>query len=72
MKETDEVLLEIYEREWKSLMNKVNEVEEYIVQTRARIKNKAAEQSVQPTLLTVCPKCGGWLKGGECENCTLP
>lgn len=23
-------------------------------------------------VLTVCPKCGGWLKGGECENCTLP
>jgi hypothetical protein len=23
-------------------------------------------------LPTVCPKCGGWLKGGECENCTLP
>ena len=33
---------------------------------------EAAQQSVQPTLLTVCPKCGGWLKGGECENCTIP
>lgn len=22
--------------------------------------------------LTVCENCGGWLKGGECENCNSP
>lgn len=22
--------------------------------------------------LTVCQNCGGWLKGGECENCNSP
>ena len=34
-------------------------------------------QEVRPTPraldgLTVCEKCGGWLKGGECENCNSP
>jgi len=47
---SDEELLEMYEREWKSLMDKVNEIEENIVQTRLRIeKRNAAQQSVRPT-----------------------
>jgi hypothetical protein len=41
---SDEELLEMYEREWKSLMDKVNEVEENIVQIRKRIANNAAQQ----------------------------
>lgn len=31
-----------------------------------------AAQSVQSDGLTVCENCGGWLKGGECENCNSP
>jgi hypothetical protein len=33
---------------------------------------EAAQPSAQPMTDTICPKCGGWLKGGECENCILP
>ncbi len=31
-----------------------------------------AQKSAQADVLTVCEICGGWLKGGECENCNSP
>jgi uncharacterized paraquat-inducible protein A len=33
---------------------------------------EAAQQGVQADGLTICQNCGGWLKGGECENCNSP
>ena len=36
----DKELLETLEREWKSLMNRINEIEEEIVSIKARIEEK--------------------------------
>ena len=41
---TDDELLEMYEREWKKLMDEVNEVEEKIV----HVKNRIAKNAAQP------------------------
>jgi hypothetical protein len=52
---SDDELLEMYEREWKSLMDKVNEVEENIVQIRKRITNNAAQQMLAPDVAESAP-----------------
>ena len=54
---SDEELLEMYEREWKILMNKVNEVEENIVQIRKRITSNAAQQMLAPDVAESPQKC---------------
>lgn len=40
----DTELLEALEREWKSLMNRINEIEEEIVSIRARIEEKESAE----------------------------
>lgn len=45
---TNEEQLESLEREWKSLMNQVNEVERKIVQLRGIISKEAAQQKRVP------------------------
>ena len=47
-------------------VGRINVIVQYI------LEHEAAQQSAQVDLLTVCQKCGGWLKGGECENCSSP
>jgi len=41
---SNEELIETLEREWKSLMNRINEIEEEIISIRARIEEKESAE----------------------------
>lgn len=54
---TNEALLDAYEREWRSLMDKINEIEHRIVQLKKDIAiEKSAQHSVYLTAGILSPK----------------
>lgn len=46
----DELILQILEKELKAVMQRVTELETAIMQQKASMKKKAAEQKMHPTL----------------------
>lgn len=43
--------------------------DKYAIYIARGIVDLVEERIKENQVKTVCEKCGGWLKGGECENC---